>query len=425
MFRSFEEVLSFLDGLGMFHMDFGLDRMYRAIKALRIEPGLDGWQPYIVQIVGTNGKGSTSTFLASLGHAHGLKTGLYTSPHFVTPRERVRVDGKILPEKVWTDLAGMVHEAAPDLTYFEFVTVLGLLAFKQAGVELVAMEAGLGGMHDATTAMAADMTCFVPIDLDHTKILGPTLTHIATDKAGAIRPGKLVLTGQQAEEAMIVLRREAQARHATFIEAASVAELPLGAELGIMGPHQRQNALLALAAWLTSAHERGWQSREDAIRSCLRDARIAGRFQLVPACDGEPPYLLDGAHNPHGLRACRSALIAGDIHPRAVIFSCLADKDVETMLPLVADMAKGVPLLIPTIQDNERAMGGEVLADRFACLAQKQPGPSSIHSLPRLSVAFEEAAAVPTSHSTEDPVLVCGSLYLLGEFFTLRPQWLW
>ena len=211
MFRSFEEVLSFLDGLGMFHMDFGLDRMYRAIKALRLEPGLDGWQPYIVQIVGTNGKGSTSTFLASIGCAHGLKTGLYTSPHFVTPRERVRIDGKILTEEVWTDLAGTVHAAAPDLTYFEFVTVLGLLAFKQAGVDLVVMEAGLGGMHDATTAMAADMTCFAPIDLDHTRILGPTLTHIATDKAGAIRSGKLALTGQQADEVMAVLRREAQA----------------------------------------------------------------------------------------------------------------------------------------------------------------------------------------------------------------------
>ena len=425
MFRSFEEVLSFLDGLGMFHMDFGLDRMYRAIKALRLEPGLDGWQPYIVQIVGTNGKGSTSTFLASIGCAHGLKTGLYTSPHFVTPRERVRIDGKILTEEVWTDLAGTVHAAAPDLTYFEFVTVLGLLAFKQAGVDLVVMEAGLGGMHDATTAMAADMTCFAPIDLDHTRILGPTLTHIATDKAGAIRSGKLALTGQQADEVMAVLRREAQARHATLIEAASMAALPSNAELGIVGPHQRQNALLALAAWQVAARECSWHSREAAIRAGLRDAHIAGRFQMVPACGEEPPYLLDGAHNPHGLRACCDALLAEGIHPRAVIFSCLADKDVDTMLPLVAGMARGVPLLIPTIQDNERAMGGDVLAERFAQLVAMQPGPSSILPLPRLSIALDKAAVISTSSSSKHPVLVCGSLYLLGEFFTLRPQCLW
>ena len=425
MFRSFEDVLVFLDGLGMFHMDFGLDRMHRAINALRLSPGLDGWLPYIVQIVGTNGKGSTSTFLASLGHAHGLKTGLYTSPHFVTPRERVRIDGEILPEETWTELANAVYTAAPDLTYFEFITVLGLLAFKNAGVELVAMEAGLGGMHDATTAMAADMTCFVPIDLDHTKILGPTLTHIASDKAGAIRLGKPVVTGLQPAEVMRVLRLKAQECHSPLIEANNVTTLPLERELGIAGPHQHQNALLALAAWLTAARERGWPSYDDAVRAGLRDARIAGRFQTVPACNGEPPYLLDGAHNPHGLRACRDALRAGHIQPRAVIFSCLADKDVDTMLPLAAEMALGIPLFAPTIQDNERAMGGDELAERLTKLIARRPGPSFIRPLPRLSVAFEEVAALPAPAIPDAPVLVCGSLYLLGEFFTLRPQWLW
>ena len=425
MFRSFEDVLAFLDGLGMFHMDFGLDRMRRAIRDLRITPGLDGWQPYIVQIVGTNGKGSTSTFLASLGHAHGLKTGLYTSPHFVTPRERVRIDGQILSEKIWTELAGKVHAAAPDLTYFEFVTVLGLLAFKNAGVELVAMEAGLGGMHDATTAMAADMTCFVPIDLDHTKILGPTLTHIASDKAGAIRPGKPVLTGSQPEEAMRVLRLKAQECHSPLIEV-DERVLPSGVELGIAGPHQRRNASLALTAWLTAARERGWASRDEAVRAGLHKAHIAGRFQTVPPSNGEPPYLLDGAHNPHGLRACRDALRACGIHPRAVIFSCLADKDVDTMLPLVSEMACGIPLFAPTIQDNERAMGGEELAERLIRLkAEKGVGPSLVRALPRLSVAFDEVAALPATVPSEAPVLVCGSLYLLGEFFTLRPQCLW
>ncbi len=421
-FCSFEDVLTFLDERSMFHMDLELNRMQRAIERLHLAPGTDGWHPLVVQIVGTNGKGSTSTFLASLARAHGLVTGLYTSPHFVTPRERIRLNGSMLPAEAYPELAERVYAASPDLTYFEFLTVLGLLAFKEARAEFVVLEAGLGGHYDATTAIHADLVCFAPIALDHTHILGSTLADIATDKAHAIRSGGCAITGTQPDEVAAVLRAFAASRSSVLLSAQALAQLPEGAELGIAGPHQGMNAALALAAWRVAAEKKGWMTDEGAVRAGLRAARISGRFQRVPAAAGDPPYILDGAHNPHGLKACRDAVRAGNIRLRAVIFSCLSDKDVDTMLPLVAELSRRTTLFIPTIQDNERAMDGADLAERFRDLAGKD-GSQEIRSVSRLGEALGEVVNLPCD-APEDPVLICGSLYLLGEFFTLRPTWL-
>lgn len=128
-FHSFDDVQDHLDALGLFHMDFGLDRMRNALDALGLLT-----PPFVtVQIVGTNGKGSTSTFLSCVARAHGLKVGLYTSPHFVTPRERIRINGTMLPADRWPVLADRVMEAAPNLTYFEFLTALGPARLRRSG----------------------------------------------------------------------------------------------------------------------------------------------------------------------------------------------------------------------------------------------------------------------------------------------------
>ena len=217
-FHSFDDVQDHLDALGLFHMDFGLDRMRNALDALGLLT-----PPFVtVQIVGTNGKGSTSTFLSCVARAHGLKVGLYTSPHFVTPRERIRINGTMLPADRWPVLADRVMEAAPNLTYFEFLTALGLLAFAEAGVDLVVMEAGLGGHYDATTAMPVQAVCFTPIGMDHEKILGPTLTDIASDKSQAMRPGVPAFTAPQEAEALDCLLRTAQEKGTELRETATL-----------------------------------------------------------------------------------------------------------------------------------------------------------------------------------------------------------
>ena len=408
-FRHFDDVQNHLDHLGLFHMDFGLDRMRAALAAL----GLLAPPFTTVQIVGTNGKGSTSTFLSSVARAQGLNVGLYTSPHFVTPRERIRINGAMLAIDAWPALANRVMEAAPDLTYFEFLTALGLLAFAEAHVDLVVLEAGLGGHYDATTAMPVEAVCFTPIGMDHEKILGNTLAAIATDKAQAMRPGVPAFTAPQEPDALSVLQRTAHEKGCPLHETAA---LPAPQQtLGLAGAHQRLNARLALAVWDDLSRRLGWPSTEEATAAGLRDAHFPGRFQRIAGHDGKPTLYLDGAHNPHGLRALEAAVRDAGITPSAVIFSCLADKDISDMLPLVRRIAADALILTPTIQDNERAMNGEELAQRLAegrCAADTR-------SVQRLSLALSEAAR--HAREQEGPILLCGSLYLLGEFFTLYP----
>lgn len=420
MFTTFEDVQDFLDGLGLFHMDLSLNRMVAALKALH----LDGSRPlpFTVQVLGTNGKGSTATFLAQLARAHGLRVGLYTSPHFVTPRERVRIfdaqtpAGSFLPEVLWPDLASRIYAVAPELTYFEFLTVLGLLAFVEAEVQFVALEAGLGGRHDATTAVPVQGVCFAPIDLDHTKVLGNSIALIAADKAAAMRENAFSVTAEQPDEAMVVLQREATAKGVTLRLAADLSPLP-DAPLGLRGPHQRHNARLALAVWRIAAEQLGLAVSEPAQREALAAARLPGRFQITSPAGTDPAFILDGGHNPHGLLACEAALRDAQIQPAAMIFSCLGDKDVDSILPLVRRMAGSATIFTPTIQDNERAMVGDELAERLRALG------ANAEAVPRLGAALEAVQQLDTPQE-QAPVLVCGSLYLLGEFFTLRPQWL-
>ena len=286
----------------MFHMDFGLGRVEAALGALGlVRP------PYrVAHVVGTNGKGSTSRMLAETAMAHGLRAGLYASPHFVSVRERVLVDGRMLDEAAWVRLGNEVMAASgPDgLTYFEFITVLAVLAFARAGVDVAVMEAGLGGRYDACTAMAADVVVFTPMGLDHTAVLGDTLAAIAADKAGALRPGAPAVTAPQAPEARAELEAAA-ARIGVDLRLPGDVPGPVPEPLrpGMAGPHQVANARLALAAWRLLATGMERDADPDACAAAVARALVPGRLQRVPAGERGPQLYLDGAHNPHALRA--------------------------------------------------------------------------------------------------------------------------
>lgn len=408
VFTTYAGITAHLDGLGLFHMDRTLERVRGALGRLGLERA-----PFpVAQVVGTNGKGSTSVFLASLAKAHGLRVGLYTSPHFVSPAERIRINGDPLPPQAWLAPANAVHQAEPTLTYFEFLTVLAVLAFAQQGVDLAVMEAGLGGRWDATTALHADLLCVAPIDMDHEAVLGRSLTAIAEDKAGAMRPGETVILGVQRAEASRVLMHAAEACGASARAASSLAPLPAAQGLGLRGGHQRHNAQLALAAWRALAQTRGWKTDLAKESRGLRAAFLPGRFQYRPAGDGLPPLLLDGAHNPHGMLALEKALRDEGISPSAVIFSCMADKDVAALAPCLRRITGQAPLLTPAISDNSRAARAEELAPRLSPAAL--PAPALADAL--------HAVRAPGFRRGEGPALICGSLYLLGEFFTMHPE---
>lgn len=414
MFKTYADVLAHLDHLGLFHMDFSLHRMHTALNRLGL------LQPHcpVIQVLGTNGKGSTSTFLASLGRVHSLRTGLYTSPHFVSPAERIRIDGSPLPEHLWPALANQVMHAHRELTYFEFMTLLALLAFRECGTELIILEAGLGGEHDATTAIHADLLCYAPIGMDHMAILGDTLGAIATDKAGAIRGTAPVVSAPQEPEALARLRTACCINQAplTVVDGAALREIS-GMELGLRGPHQHVNAAVALAAWRTLHRVNSRIPLSlPAIRKGLARAFLPGRFQQIPARCALPALWLDGAHNEHGMRALAAAVEDAGLTPSAVIFSCLKDKDWQDMCRLLLHAAhRDTPFIVPAIH-NERAADCEELA---ACL--RGMGASQVRTARDISLAL---SLLDGLECADAPVLICGSLYLLSEFYTLFPQYL-
>lgn len=406
-FESFDALMTHLNTVGLFHMDLRLNRTLKALARVSSKQ-----QMHVVQIIGTNGKGSTSTFLAALSQAHGLRTGLYTSPHFVSPCERIRIDGTPLTEDEWLAWGNIIYAAAPALTYFEFMTVLAFCAFQAAGVQLAVMEAGLGGRHDATTALPVDMLCYTPIALDHETVLGDTVEQIAADKAAAIRHGAPVISGPQEAACLHILQQAATQAGSTF--ATANAPLPESTSLRMLGLHQQENARLALSAWQLLCRQKHITSDPAAIERGLLNAFIPGRLQYIAGTAHMPPLLLDGGHNPHGLRALAAAVAHLQLQPRALIFTCLADKNLEGMLQPLRQLAGNSPIFVPPLSDNPRACNNADLALHI--------GPQAVPA-PSVAAALEQACQSPAS-TPEACVLVCGSLYLLAEFFTLHKEYL-
>lgn len=418
-FHSFAEIQSHLDSLGLFHMDLSLDRMRRALAALDLTR-----PPFaVVQILGTNGKGSTAAFLASLCTAHGCKTGLYTSPHFVSPEERIRVQGQPYPGAAWIEHANRIMVVAPELTYFEFLTVLALLIFRDQRVDAAVLEAGLGGRHDATTAVTADLLCFTPIAMDHKDVLGPSLGLIAADKAGAVRGPAPICAAAQFPVAARCLEEAARAHNAPLLWAEPLPALSRAGRAlnpGLDGPHQLSNAGLALAAWRLLAPLLGTSAADAAAQARgLACAFLPGRLQAVAPAQDHPLLLLDGAHNPHGMRALLKALQHKNICPAGAIFSCLGDKDWRTSALMLKHFLGAAPMFIPVLNNPRAAQATEVAA---ACNALPPAAAVAVKNLPE---ALARSAAVLGAGANADPLrplLLTGSLYLLAEFFTLYPD---
>jgi dihydrofolate synthase / folylpolyglutamate synthase len=421
---TFHDFLARLDGLGLFHMDLTLDRMAAFVKRVG-RPRCP-----VLHVVGTNGKGSTATILGELLRAHGLRVGLYTSPHFVSVRERLLVDGRQLPEDAWARLGqdALRRSEGLGLTYFELLTAVAVLAFEEARVDVAVMEAGLGGRFDATNVLEPALTVFTPIGLDHMNILGATLAEIAADKAGAMRPGGLAISAHQEPEVSEVLRRAAGERGAELVGVGEVLAYSrakglatpapkgrvfvprlTGLHLSLPGLHQQDNARLALAAFCVWAARMRLPVIEEACYSAFAHAFIPGRMQHVPAGAGLPELILDGGHNAHGLAALKASLDADAIRPAAVVFGCLRDKPLDAMLPLVRSCtadSPGAPLYAVGIPTCPRACEPQELAGLLG---------------PGASAAPDVHAALAGLAGGAGPVLVCGSLYLLGEFYTRHP----
>lgn len=395
MFANFEDLELFLNAKGLFHMDFGLERMHKAIAALTRSSFP------IIQVLGTNGKGSTCAFLDSLARSHGLTTGLYTSPHFLSAKERIQVNGHKLDDAIWLKAAQFLAQTVDiaELTYFEFLTVLALEIFNQQKVDLAIMEAGLGGRYDATTALPTACCLYAPIAMDHAAIIGPTLAHIARDKSGAMPESGIAFSAKQFPMAADILEREAEKKQ---VRLEFVAPLPDSwqANLGLHGKTQLANAALALRCWQWLAKQLKIASSNEA--QGLATAFVPGRMQHLPATQSHPEIILDGGHNPHAIQACLRQLPA---KPSTIIFSPLSDKD---WLPSLAMLGRlDIPIFVPELQ-NPRAANVELIA-------AKLPQARAFCGAGALSEALGNAKGL---------TLIVGSLYLLAHFYELFPQYL-
>jgi dihydrofolate synthase/folylpolyglutamate synthase len=349
-------------------MRMGIERM-RAGLAYR---GLEGAKlPPMIQIAGTNGKGSVSAMLASALSAAGYRTGLFTSPHLHRYTERIQIDGKPLGTREAARRIGELLDAfgkpgAPFVSFFELSTLMAVEVFRDHRCDIAVMEVGLGGREDATNALPAALTIITRIAFDHESVLGRTISEIADAKAGIIKPGVPLIVGSRDREALQVIRRAAreQKAPARYIDrdfavkparagcvAFTVGGRRLGpVQLGLPGEHQRDNAACAVAG-LVELRRSGFQVPDRAILAGLESVRWPARLERV---SGKPAHLLDAAHNPDGSAALAEYLRAQPERPRVLVFGVMRDKDYPAMLASLAPEVDAIFYARPRIPRAEK-----------------------------------------------------------------------
>lgn len=393
----------------------GLDRMHALAGAL----GNPERSFRVVHVAGTNGKGSTAAMIEPSLRAWGAKTGLYTSPHLVEPTERIQIDGEPVTPGEFASAFDRVHRAAEELlrdgaidlhpTYFETVTAMAFVLFRERGIEWAVVEVGLGGRLDATNIVAPELAVVTPIDFDHEAYLGKSLESIAGEKAGILKTGVKAVFAAQRPEAQNVLEETARTVEAPFTTTGAwrIEDLEVHArgsrftvrgrrrlsiECPLAGAHQVSNAVTAAVAL------DALDVPAAAIEAGLRRVRWPGRLEYV----GEhPDIILDGAHNPAGARALADYIERFRAGRRVwLIYGAMRDKAVSEVAGILFPLADRV---IATAPKQARAVRPEVIEELAA------------HPHLRLAPRLADALAILKECSSEDLVVITGSLYLVGE----------
>ena len=399
------EAERYLLSLELFGMRFGLDRMRRLMTAL----GHPERRFESLHVVGTNGKSSTVRMIAAILARHGLRTGAYLSPHLISFGERIRIDDRDLAP---ADFGAAVERAAraaelvdrsaggeDRVTQFEALTAAAYSELARQDVEVAVIEAGLGGRYDATNVIPSKVQVLTTVGLEHTRWLGPTLTDIAGEKLAVVQDGATLVLGTGLDPAVErVAAQVASERGAEIVHAGADP----GVQVGAAGAFQRRNFALARAAaeaFLGDLDER-------AVAAAAAEVRIPGRLQEVAQA---PLTLLDGAHNPDGMRALAESLPEiVDGHDRLVaVVSILDDKDAAGML---AALLPACDAIVCTTSQNPRALPPPTLKS----LATQLGGPAS-EIVPEPSRALARAQELAGRGGV---VIVTGSLYLIADLMS-------
>ncbi len=386
-----------------------------------------------IHVAGTNGKGSVSAMLDRMLREHGLKTGLYTSPHLVRVEERIRVNGACIGPKRFRELVERLRSVIDRLmsegkllyhpTYFEVLTALAFLEFAERQVDVAVLEVGMGGRFDATNVVRPLVSVITTIAKDHEKHLGSTLREIAFEKAGIIKPGVPVVCGVGGGEALCEIRRVARERSALVTEVfgpgrALETQRTRGGyrfaytggngryafTLALAGRHQGANASIAIAA--AEVLSRIWRPLDKAkVLKAVRETRWEGRLETVRR---RPLVLLDGAHNVEGAAALAAHIDEVIGRPVVLVFAAMRDKDLRSMTRSLFRVASTVVL---TRVPYKRSATPEEL------LAAAPPFKGRVLLEPDTRKAVELALGESRGRT---PVVIAGSLFLIGEVKRLR-----
>jgi dihydrofolate synthase / folylpolyglutamate synthase len=396
------EAERYLRSLELFGMRFGLDRMRRLMTALQHPER----RFRSIHVVGTNGKSSTTRMIAAILARHGLRTGAYLSPHLVSFGERIRIDEHDLePERFAAAItraaraAELVNRSAgPDdrVTQFEALTAAAYSELAERGVEVAVVEAGLGGRYDATSVIPSTVQVLTSVGLEHTRWLGPTLADIAGEKLAVVKPGATLVLGVELDPVVEqIAERVASEQGATIVHAGVDPGVPVGAP----GAYQRRNFALARAA----AEAFLGELDEAAVAAAAAEVRVPGRLQQI---DEAPVTLLDGAHNPDGMRALVQSLdeMAQRYGRVIATVSILDDKDAAAMLRALLPACSGV---VFTSSASPRALPPPTLQS----LAAQLNGPPA-------EVVRDAGRALDRARMLAGPdglVIATGSLYLVAD----------
>ena len=387
---NYREALAWLYGTQRFGIKLGLENIQRLLAEIDL-PARD---QQFIHVAGTNGKGSVCAMIDAICRAADYRTGLFTSPHLITFRERIRVNGEMIGEDGVAEglsfICNFVADWKTHPTFFEITTALALRYFRQQRAEIVVLETGMGGRLDATNAVQSIVSVITPIALDHQKWLGDTLAEIAREKAGIIKRATPVVSAQQLTDAEKILRSRATELGSSI----QFVDQVYDGDLSLKGAHQKQNAALAIAALRAAKFD----MNESAIASGLQSVHWPARFQRW-----DERTIIDGAHNPSGAKILAQSWreIFGD-ERATLLLAVLNDKDVAGICRALAPITERA--LLPQIR-SERALSPRELAKILSTTAPSLP----------YSITPSVAAALDEARKHSEKILITGSLHFAGE----------
>jgi len=425
--RSYQETIEYLYGLQKHGIKLALSNTVKLMQLL----GDPHRKFRSVHVAGTNGKGSTAAFIASMLQTAGYRVGLYTSPHLVTFTERIRINNALITEAKVVELAQRVRDGwrgavASDgqgeliPTFFEVTTAIAFAYFAEENIDIAVIETGMGGQFDSTNVITPLVSVITNIDLEHQEFLGTTLEQIAFEKAGIIKPCIPVVTGAVQPEVVDVIEREATARNAPVYRLSQqfqptniisgtiqtfdyqgLADTYPALRIAMLGAYQVDNACLALAA-IECLRRAGLSLDEHAVRHGLEQMRWDGRLERVAI---RPDVYLDGAHNPASAKELAKAIREMKPAYRRIILiiGILGDKDYQGVLSELVSLADHV---IATKPQYSRALDILTLATEIRKLHV------SVDMAETLETAIAKAR---TTALPDDLVLITGSLYVVGD----------